>query len=88
MRKIATKPVQFEWNEKIKLIAQRCWNTSFWYGDGTLATEKSVIVRESDWRLIMRVVRAAEALKVGGYHNRNWHEFDSALDALNAKVKP
>lgn len=54
-----TYPIEFEWHpEKDDLaISRRCWNKFFWYGDGTVATEASVIIRRSDYNALLRELR-------------------------------
>lgn len=56
-----TFPIHFEWNappkEKNDVVTARCWNSHFWYGDGTPATEPSVIVRKTDFDELMRAAK-------------------------------
>lgn len=53
--------IEFEWNAPPKpkndVVTARCWNHPFWYGDGTPATEPSVIVRKSDFDRLLRDAR-------------------------------
>ena len=51
-----TYPIEFEWHpiEKGLTISRRCWNQYFWYGNGEVATEASVIIRRSDYNAMRR----------------------------------
>lgn len=51
--------IHFEWKAKGKKAAGRCWNTPFWYGNGEPATEPSVVLRDSDYRKLLKDARAA-----------------------------
>lgn len=51
--------IQFEWKAKGKKAAARCWNTPWWHGDGTPATEPSVVLRDSDYRKLLKAARVA-----------------------------
>lgn len=64
--RIEVKKIQFEWNSTSeptrgypRLNAAKCWNNPFWYGDGSPATEPSVILRESDYKKLRRLARLA-----------------------------
>lgn len=52
-------PVEFEWQplDPSLSISQRCWNNFFWYGNGEVATERSVIIRRSDYNAMRRELR-------------------------------
>lgn len=56
--KIEAKRIAFEWKpmEPKKRAAQCCWNRAFFYGDGSPATEPSVVIRYRDY---VRLLRAA-----------------------------
>lgn len=58
-------PIEFEWHppawQDPHTISQRCWNNFFWYGDGTVATEASVIIRRSDYSAMCRELRELRA---------------------------
>ena len=56
-----TFPIEFEWapeNPK-RLPKERCWNSHFWYDNSDHATEKSVIIRKSDFDKLLKDARKA-----------------------------
>lgn len=72
MSKRKTYPIEFEWNARVpargkqKGVAQRCWNSFFWYGDGRVATEPSIIIRRSDYNAMRRELRKLRGSRSGG----------------------
>lgn len=70
--KVETAAIQFEWKpprsskskkEHPRLNASRCWNNGFWYGDGSVATERSVIIRRSDFLKLMKLARLGQTVE-------------------------
>jgi len=58
-----TYPIEFEWFARKptrgyqRAPSTRCWNAPFWYGDGQMATEPSVILRRADYNAMRRELR-------------------------------
>jgi hypothetical protein len=68
--RIETAAIEFEWRANKgpqsrqkkanpRLNASLCWNQPFWYGDGSPATERSVIIRRRDFMRLMKLAREA-----------------------------
>lgn len=71
-------------------LTKAFWGSHWWYGDGTPATESVRIVRESDYRKLMKLVRACEEADGGIGRiaaNGTFPEIAEALDTLREKRK-
>lgn len=66
--------LHFQWKARNReqSVSSRCWSRPFWYGDGTPATEPSIVMRESDYRALLKRASLQQSPALCDGINHKW----------------